>query len=151
MLDGFLQTIPSCDTVYQPLLSQNQSIPDLKTYSEYGKMEEISTLDGYLHSYPEYEEEIELCYENRILWKEIESANGRGIKILLLNIQLKDDSINELSEISSINKVHIYFTQRLDIIPEKIFLLMIIPMIHLYIFRLHFQRTFSQEKLNINF
>jgi hypothetical protein len=111
VLDGFLQTIPSGDTVSQPLFSQNQSIPDLKTYSEHGITEEISILDGYLHPYPEYEDEVELCYENRILWKEIESIKGQGIKILLLNIQLKDDSITEMSEISSINKVICYFTQ----------------------------------------
>ena len=83
-------------------------MPDLKTYCEHGRSEKISILDGYLHRYPEYEDEVELCYENRILWKEIESEAGKGINILLLNIQLKDDSVTEISEISSINKVNNY-------------------------------------------
>ena len=111
ILDSFLQTIPSYDP---PSSLPKKIVPDLKILVEHGPLDDVSIYDGYLHPYPEYEEEVELCHEGRKMWEEIEllnRMNTRGIKVLLLNLQLKDDSMRELTEISSMNKV------RFDLIP----------------------------------
>ena len=112
-MDGFLQAIPSGDSVSPSTSPHNETFTDLKVNVEHGPEESVSIIDGYLHPYPEYEEEVLLRHQGEKMWKDIESLNRKdcsAVKILLLNLQLKDDSTKELSELSSLDKVIFIFT-----------------------------------------
>ena len=71
---------------------------------EQGPSEEVNIYDGYLHPYPEYDDISALDYEEMKRWEELQVSTS-PIKIILLNLQLKDDTIRDLTEISSLNKV----------------------------------------------
>ena len=109
VLDGFLQTIPECNQSPDYSFFQKENDCDLKIHAEVSCHEDVSIFNGYQYSYSEYEEDVELNNKGRKLWDEIESIQTEkksSIKILMLNLQLKDDSTNEMSEVSSLEKVN---------------------------------------------
>ena len=108
MIDGFLQTIPDCLPSSDHSIMQNESQRELKLHEEVSSVEDVSIFDGFYYKYSEYEDDVELCSQGRRLWDEVESSQydkKSRIKILLVNLQLKDDSTNEMSEISTLDKV----------------------------------------------
>ena len=79
---------------------------------EQGPSEEVDVYDGYLHAYPEYDDVSALDYEAERRWDEIQFSTS-PVKTILLNLQLKDDTIRDLTEISSLNKVRYYLVLNL--------------------------------------
>ena len=79
---------------------------------EQGPSEEVGIYDGYLHPYPEYDDVSALDCEVMKRWEELQVSTS-PIKIILLNLQLKDDTIRDLTEISSLNKVRYYLVLNL--------------------------------------
>ena len=107
-MDGFLQAIPDHNSSQEHPNFQEEYHHDLKVQTEVSSEEEVSISNGYQYPYADYEEDAELCNEGRKLWNEIDATQNRkisSVKVLLLNLQLKDDSTEELSEISSMNEV----------------------------------------------
>jgi len=82
ILEGFLQTIP---------LSGNIEF-DLNLNIEIGNAEEVEIRDGYIFSVPDIPPEIE--------WHFRKLENKREIRIIALNLQIKEDC-SELSEMLS--------------------------------------------------
>ena len=69
----------------------------------------MSILNGCFYHYSEYEEDVELSKKGRDLWSKIGSSENKSnpsVRVLLLNLQLKDESSNEMSEVSSLEKVN---------------------------------------------
>ena len=107
-MDAFLQAIPECASSPNQSVIQREKDRDLKIHAEVSCQEAVSIFNGYHYSYSEYEEDVELNSKGRKLWDEIETIQTdkkSSIKILMLNLQLKDDSTNEMSEVSSLEKV----------------------------------------------
>lgn len=107
-MDGFLQAIPDYNESRQDSSFRKEYHHDLKVQTEVCSEEDVSIFNGYQYPYPNYEEDVELCSEGRRLWDEINTMKNQKksiVKVLLLNLQLKDDSTDELSEISSMNGV----------------------------------------------
>lgn len=111
VLDGFLQAIPECVSSPHHSFVQKENDRDLKIHAELSCYEDVSIFNGYHYSYSEYEEDVELNTKGRKLWNEIESTQTdkkSSIRILMLNLQLKDDSTDEMSELPSLDKVTCY-------------------------------------------
>ena len=109
VLGGFLQAIPESVPSSDHSFVQKENDRDLKIHTELLCNEDVSIFNGYHYSYSDYEEDVELNNKGRKLWNEIESIQTdkkSRIKILMLNLQLKDDSTNEMSEVSSLEKVN---------------------------------------------
>ena len=113
-MDGFLQSLPSCeDTFESSTRAPKDAIRDIQIQAEHAAKEDIVLSDGCFYSYPEYEEDLELSQRRKRIWDRLiftPQMSKSGIKILLMNIQLKDHSTAELSEISSMQKVMTYGT-----------------------------------------
>ena len=113
-MDGFLQSLPSCESTFESSTrSSKEAIRDIQIQSEHAAKEDIVLSDGCFYSYPEYEEDLEFSQRRKRIWDRLiftQQTSKSGIKILLMNIQLKDHSTSELSEISSMQKVITYGT-----------------------------------------
>ena len=113
-MDGFLQSLPSRDGTFESSTrSPKEAIRVIRIQSEHAAKEDIVLSDGCFYSYPEYEEDMEFSQRRKRMWDRLiftQKMSKTGIKILLMNIQLKDHSTSELSEISSMQKVMTYGT-----------------------------------------
>ena len=113
-MDAFLQSLPSCESTFElSKRSPKEDIRDIRIQAEHAAKEDIVLSDGCFYSYPEYEEDLEFSQGRKIMWDMLiltQKMSKSGIKILLMNIQLKDHSTAELSEISSMQKVITYDT-----------------------------------------
>ena len=113
-MDAFLQSLPSCEGTFESSKrSSKEDIRDIRIQAEHAAKEDIVLSDGCFYSYPEYEEDLELSQAREKMWDMLRftrQMSKSGIKILLMNIQLKDHSTAELSEISSMQKVITYGT-----------------------------------------
>ena len=113
-MDGFLQSLPSrAGTLESSTRLPEEALRDIQIQAEHAAKEDIVLSDGYFYSYPEYEEDLELSQRRKRMWDMLiftPQMSKSGIKILLMNIQLKDHSTAELSEISSMQKVMTYGT-----------------------------------------
>ena len=113
-MDGFLQSIPSCDGTFEfSTRSPKEAIRDIQIQAEHAAKEDVVLSDGCFYSYPEYEDDLEFSQRRKRMWDRLiftQQMSRSGIKILLMNIQLKDHSTSELSEISSMQKVTAYGT-----------------------------------------
>ena len=113
-MDAFLQSLPSCVGTFElSTRSPKEAIRDIQIQAVHAAKEEIVLSDGCFYSYPEYEEDLEFSQGREKMWDRLKftwQMYKSGIKILLMNIQLKDHSTAELSEISSMQKVITYDT-----------------------------------------
>ena len=107
-MDGFLQSIPDSSPPIDYPTTQKDNANELKVVAEVSSEENVSIQNGCFYLYSEFEEDVELCEKGRDLWKKIDSSENKinhSVRIVLLNLQLKDDSSNEMSEVSSLKKV----------------------------------------------
>ena len=108
-MDAFVQSLPSCEGTFESSTrSPKEAIRDIQIQAVHAAKEEIVLSDGCFYSYPEYEEDLVFSQGGKRLWERLEFTQQMAksaIKILLMNIQLKDHSTAELSEISSMQKV----------------------------------------------
>ena len=112
-MDAFLQSLPSCEGTFESSKRSSKDIRDIRIQAEHAAKEDIVLSDGCFYSYPEYEEDLEFSQGREKMWDMLRftrQMSKSGIKILLMNIQLKDHSTAELSEISSMQKVITYDT-----------------------------------------
>ena len=113
-MDAFLQSLPSCEGTFESSKrSSKEDIRDIRIQAEHAAKEDIVLSDGCFYSYPEYEEDLEFSQGREKMWDRLkftQQMSKSGIKILLMNIQLKDHSTAELSEISSMQKVMTFGT-----------------------------------------
>ena len=113
-MDAFLQSLPSCEGTFESSKrSSKEDIRDIRIQAEHAAKEDIVLSDGCFYSYPEYEEDLEFSQGREKMWDRLiftQQMSKSGIKILLMNVQLKDHSTSELSEISSMQKVMTYGT-----------------------------------------
>ena len=113
-MDGFLQSLPSCEGTFElSARSPKETIRDIKIQAEHAAKEDIVLSDGCFYSYLEYEDDLEFSQRRKRMWDRLiftQQMSKSGIKIFLMNIQLKDHSTSELSEISSMQKVMTYIT-----------------------------------------
>ena len=108
-MDGFLQSIPDSSPPIDYPTTQKDNAHELKVQAEVTSEENVSILDGCYYHYSEYEEDVELSKKGRDLWSKIGSSENKSnpsVRVLLLNLQLKDESSNEMSEVSSLEKVN---------------------------------------------
>ena len=112
-MDGFLQSIPDSSPPIDYPTTQKDNANELKIQAEVSSEENVSIVNGCYYHYSEYEEDVELCKKGRDLWSKLDSSENKGnpsVRIVLLNLQLKDESSNEMSEVSSLKKVNRNFT-----------------------------------------
>ena len=113
-MDAFLQSLPSCEGTFESSKrSSKEDIRDIRIQAEHAAKEDVVLSDGCFYSYLEYEDDLEFSQRRKRMWDRLiftPQMSKSGIKILLMNIQLKDHSTAELSEISSMQKVMTYGT-----------------------------------------
>ena len=118
-MDAFLQSLPPCEGTFElSKRSPKEDIRDIRIQAEHADKEDIVLYDGCFYSYPEYEEDLELSLGREKMWDRLrftQQMSESGIKILLMNIQLKDHSTAELSEVSSMEKVITYDTSDINL------------------------------------